>query len=87
MSTRPDAIDANILHLLRRYGVTSIELGAQSMDDRVLRCNARGHTPRDVESASRLIAAYGFELGLQMMTGLYGSTPDEDFVTAQALAA
>ena len=72
LSTRPDAVDAEVLRLLRDYGVTSIELGAQSMDDRILGLNGRGHTSRDVEEASALIQEFGFSLGLQMMTGLYG---------------
>jgi histone acetyltransferase (RNA polymerase elongator complex component) len=87
ISTRPDAIDANILTVLKRNGVTAIELGAQSMDAKVLELNYRGHTAHDVKTASALIHAYGFELGLQMMTGLYGSTPETDKATAQAIAA
>lgn len=78
ISTRPDAIDAEILRVLQSYGVTAIELGAQSMCDAVLAANRRGHTAADVERAAALIREYGFSLGLQMMTGLYRSTlPDE----------
>lgn len=87
ISTRPDAIDEEILSLLKRYGVTSIELGAQSMDDHVLGCNRRGHTSAQVERASAQIRAYGFSLGLQMMTGLYGDTPAGAMDTARRLAA
>ncbi len=87
ISTRPDAIDEEILDILKESGVTSIELGAQSMDERVLLLNERGHTAKDVEKASRLIKEYGFSLGLQMMTGLYGSTEDTDKKTAEKLAA
>ncbi len=54
--------------------VTAIELGAQSMLDTVLTVNQRGHTARQVREASALIKTFGFELGLQMMTGLYGDT-------------
>ncbi|MGN0586353.1 MAG: elongator complex protein 3 [Oscillospiraceae bacterium] len=74
ISTRPDCIDEDILRLLKRYGVTSIELGAQSMSAEVLTANRRGHSPEDVRNASAMIKQYGFELGLQMMTGLYKST-------------
>lgn len=87
ISTRPDAIDDEILALLKEHGVTSIELGAQSMNDRVLRMNNRGHTSGDVERASRLIREYGFELGLQMMTGLYGDSNNSAIKTAQRLIA
>lgn len=71
ISTRPDAIDDEILMLLKEYNVTAIELGAQSLNNYVLKMNNRGHTAADVEKASQLIKKHGFELGLQIMTGLY----------------
>ena len=85
ISTRPDAIDDKILKLLKSYGVTSIELGAQSMDDGVLFMNNRGHTRQDVINASRLIKQYGFSLGLQMMTGLYMDTDEKTIFTAKEI--
>ncbi|WP_444657892.1 elongator complex protein 3 [Caproiciproducens sp. R2] len=87
VSTRPDCIDEEILKLLKKYGVTSIELGAQSMDDRVLRLNRRGHTAQQVAAAARLVKSNGFTLGLQMMTGLYGDTAEGSVLTARKLAA
>ncbi|MDE5946655.1 MAG: radical SAM protein, partial [Oscillospiraceae bacterium] len=73
ISTRPDCINREILDILKKYNVTAIELGAQSMCDTVLEANDRGHTSEDVVKASTLIKEYGFELGLQMMVGLYKS--------------
>ena len=87
LSTRPDAIDDAVLARLRRYGVGTIELGAQSMDDGVLRQSGRGHTAADVARASALVRAAGFELILQMMTGLPGSTCEKDVETARRLIA
>lgn len=87
VSTRPDAIDEEMLKLLKNFGVTSIELGAQSMDDEVLKMNLRGHTSLDVAKASRLIISYGFELGLQMMTGLYGDSDEKSMDTAKKIIA
>lgn len=87
ISTRPDYIDDEVLTLLKEYGVTAIELGAQSMNDRVLQQNGRGHTAKQVEDAAMLIKSYGFTLGLQMMTGLYGDTAAGGFQTAEKLAA
>ena len=87
ISTRPDAINGEILSLLKQYGVTTIELGAQSMDDRVLEQNRRGHTARQVEQASEQIRAFGFTLGLQMMTGLFGDTIPGAYATAAKIAA
>lgn len=84
-STRPDAVDGEVLSVLKKYGVTSIELGAQSMSDAVLSANERGHTAYDTEKASRLIKSRGFELGLQMMTGLYLSDDETDIMTAEKI--
>ena len=87
LSTRPDAIDDEVLNRLERYGVETIELGAQSMDEEVLRLSGRGHSAQDVERAARLIKARGFRLILQMMTGLPGATMESDLSTAKQLAA
>ena len=87
VGTRPDCVDEGILAALAGRSVTAVELGAQSMDDAVLVQNGRGHTAADVERAAGLIRARGLSLGLQMMTGLPGSTPDTDRETAARLAA
>lgn len=87
ISTRPDAISPEILEVLKEAGVRAIELGAQSMNDRVLSCNRRGHTASDVRAAAASIQRFGFSLGLQMMTGLYGSSDHEDWETAREFAA
>lgn len=83
ISTRPDAIDDEILMLLKSYGVTAIELGAQSLNDRVLKLNNRGHSAKDVEKAAMLIKKHGFELGIQIMTGLYADDNDSALRTVQ----
>lgn len=85
ISTRPDCINPDILDILKSYGVTSIELGAQSMDEEILRLNRRGHTAKDVANASHLIKEYGFSLGLQMMTGLMGDSNRKCLETAQKI--
>ncbi len=87
VSTRPDAVDCEVLSILKSSGVCAVELGAQSMCDDVLSANGRGHTAEDVERAARLVKHYGFTLGLQMMVGLYKSTPDRDLLTAEKLIA
>ena len=52
ISTRPDAVDDEVLDLLARYGVDTIELGAQSMSDEVLREAGRGHRAADTAEAN-----------------------------------
>lgn len=85
ISTRPDYIDREILEILKSNHVTTIELGCQSMNDMVLEANERGHSRQDVINASKLIKEYGFRLGLQMMVGLYKSTPEIDLYTANEI--
>ena len=85
ISTRPDAIDSEICEILQFHGVTAVELGAQSMDDSVLEINRRGHTSKDIENAADMVKKHGFELGLQIMTGLYGSSPEESMSTANKI--
>jgi histone acetyltransferase (RNA polymerase elongator complex component) len=85
LSTRPDYIDEKRLHLLKKYGVTTIELGAQSMDDDVLYRSVRGHTAQDIGIASHMIIANGFRLGLQMMIGLPGDTLEKALFTARRI--
>ncbi len=87
LSTRPDAIDPDILTRLRSFGVDTVELGAQSMDEEVLRLSGRGHTAEDVRRASRLVKEAGLELILQMMTGLPGDSPEKSLYTAKELIA
>ena len=85
VSTRPDYISKQTLDLLKQYNVTTIELGAQSLDETVLLSSKRGHTIADVEKAASLIKAYGFSLGLQMMTGLPGDTLEKTLFTARRI--
>lgn len=85
-STRPDCIDRKIMEELCLYGVTAVELGAQSMNDKVLKANLRGHTAEDVRRASGIIKSFGVELGLQMMTGLYSDKPEYCMETAHEFA-
>ena len=87
LSTRPDYISREILLLLKRHGVTTIELGAQSLDEEVLKRSFRGHTAKQVEAASAMIREAGFHLGLQMMIGLPGDTLDKALATTEKIIA
>lgn len=87
LSTRPDYIDDEIMERLMRYGVTTVELGVQSLDDEVLIKSGRGHTAEDVERAVGIIRKYPVKLGLQMMTGLPGDTAEKSLETARRIVA
>lgn len=83
LSTRPDYITEDTVKRLSSYGVRNIELGAQSMDEEVLRLSNRGHRAQAVEKASEIITSQGVTLGLQMMTGLPGDSEGKCLYTAR----
>lgn len=83
LSTRPDAIDKDILKMLKKYHVKTIELGVQSTNNYILARCKRGHSFEDVIKASKLIRLYGFNLGHQIMVGLPESDEKEDVQSAK----
>jgi len=85
MSTRPDYINEEILNILSDYKVKTIELGVQSMNDDVLFYNRRGHKAYDTKAASKLIKSKGYDLILQMMTGMYKDSYEKDLYTAKEI--
>ncbi|MBQ8320745.1 MAG: radical SAM protein [Clostridia bacterium] len=82
-STRPDYIDENIIKTLKRYGVSTVELGLQSIDPEVLRLSKRNHTATDAVRACKLIVDSGITLVGQMMIGLPGSTIESEIETTR----
>lgn len=70
LSTRPDYIDENIINRLERFGVTTVELGVQSLDEEVLALSQRGHSAKQVEEAVRLLKKSEIKIGIQLMPGL-----------------
>ncbi|MBR5514692.1 MAG: radical SAM protein [Clostridia bacterium] len=85
LSTRPDYINEEILNILKSYKVKSIELGIQSLSDKVLLASGRGHDAACAVNACKLIKSYGFELIGQMMTALPCAAKEDEVFTAKAL--
>ncbi len=80
IETRPDWVTpAEVAHL-RRLGVTKVQLGVQSLDDRLLALNQRGHDVETTRRAVRRLRAAGFKLHLHWMPNLLGATPESDRV-------
>ncbi len=75
-STRPDTIDHERLGLIKNFPVSTIELGVQSVDDRVLMNTKRGHTRVDFEKALQRLKEFDYEIGVQLMVGLPGDSPE-----------
>jgi hypothetical protein len=87
ISTRPDGIDAEGLDLLQTSGVTTVEVGAQSLHDEVLLLSRRGHTAADTVRALALLQERGFETGIHLMAGLPGDSPDRFAETIEQVIA
>ena len=87
LSTRPDYIDRETVGILKKYTVSQVELGIQSMSDRVLELSKRGHTSDDTRRAVALLKENGFSVVGQMMIGLPGSTLGDEVYTATEICA
>ncbi len=78
IETRPDCLTPEEIARIRRQGVTKVQVGVQSLDDRILALNRRGHTVADTRQALRLLRLAGLKIVLHWMPNLYGATPDAD---------
>jgi len=78
IETRPDEITPDELRWLRHLGVTKVQMGAQSLDDRILELNKRGHDVECTRRATALLHAAGFKIVLHWMPNLHGATPESD---------
>ena len=85
-STRPDTVDRQRLNLIRKYPVSTVELGVQSMDPAVLRATRRGHSDMDTERAIDLLKSSPYSIGVQMMIGLPEDGPDKTMKTGLRIA-
>jgi histone acetyltransferase (RNA polymerase elongator complex component) len=85
-STRPDTIDRQRLDIIKNFPVATIELGVQSMDERVLSATKRGHSALETKKAIQRLKELNYEIGVQLMVGLPGDTPERSIASAQRIA-
>lgn len=78
VETRPDYINEEELRQMRELGCTRVELGAQAVDDKILKINKRGHGVAEIARATELLKNYGFKVTYHIMPGLPGATPSKD---------
>lgn len=78
IETRPDKIDPKEVIRIRRLGCTKTQIGFQSLQDKVLELNKRGHKVAQTRYAVKLLRQAGFKIHAHWMPNLYGSTPDKD---------
>ncbi|MCC7432071.1 tRNA uridine(34) 5-carboxymethylaminomethyl modification radical SAM/GNAT enzyme Elp3 [Candidatus Peregrinibacteria bacterium] len=83
--TRPDHINPAELRRLRRLGCTKIEIGVQSLNDKVLELNRRGHGIAETKHAIKLIRDAAYKINVHMMPNLLGSTPEIDLADMKEL--
>lgn len=79
IETRPDYVTEEEIKHLRKLGVTKVQLGVQTLDDKVLEMNRRGHTSEDSQEAANLLRLAGFKLHIHWMPNLYDSDIENDY--------
>lgn len=87
ISTRPDQVSEGQLAFLAERSVGTVELGVQSLSDRVLQASRRGHTGKEAREAILRVRAMGLEAGAQIMVGLPEDTGRESLETVEELAS
>lgn len=85
IETRPDWINETEIVKFRRLGATKIQIGIQSLDDKVMELNKRGHGRKETENAIRLLRLGGFKVHAHWMPNLYGSTVEDDILDYKRL--
>ncbi len=78
VETRPDAVTPKRLAMLRRLGCTKLQMGIQSLDERILAANHRGIGVNRMQQAFELARIFGFKTHAHFMTNLLGATPESD---------
>jgi histone acetyltransferase (RNA polymerase elongator complex component) len=76
LSTRPDCINGDTVEILKNYKVETVEIGAQTFNDRLLKILNRGHTVQDILNSVKILKQHLFEIGIQVMVGLPEETEE-----------
>ena len=87
LETRPDFITPKELQRFRELGGTRVEIGVQTIDDKILKLVKRGHLTAQTIQATRLMKNFGFKICYHLMPNLPGSTPQKDFKAFQEIFA
>ena len=87
IETRPDYVTLDEVRRLRRLGVTRVELGVQSLEDRILALILRDHSTRETREATALLRRHGFKIAYHLMPNLPGASPADDRRTFEQLFA
>jgi len=87
IETKPDYCKSQHVDWMLEYGITRVEIGVQSLHERVYEIVNRGHTYNDVVESFQIAKDAGYKIVAHMMPGLPTITPDEDIVDFKKLFA
>lgn len=85
LETRPDLITEEEIKHLRYLGCTRVQIGAQHLDDEILKLIRRGHTSQQLINATKLLKQTGFKVDYHLMPDLPGTTPEKDIQMAKEI--
>jgi len=85
LETRPDHMSANEARRFRRMGCTRVEIGVQTLDDKVSHFTKRGHGKKETAVATKILRDAGFKICHHMMPGLPGATSASDYESFKEL--
>ena len=78
IETKPDYCKTQHVDWMLDYGITRVEIGVQSLHERVYQNVNRGHTFQDVVESFQISKDAGYKIVAHMMPGLPTMTPEED---------
>ncbi|MCE2505851.1 MAG: tRNA uridine(34) 5-carboxymethylaminomethyl modification radical SAM/GNAT enzyme Elp3 [Nitrosopumilaceae archaeon] len=78
IETKPDFCKKEHVDWMLNYGITRIEIGVQSLQERVYDIVNRGHNYNDVIESFQISKDAGYKIVAHMMPGLPTMTPKED---------
>ena len=78
IETKPDYCKKQHVDLMLDYGITRVEIGVQSLHERVYQIVNRGHNLYDVIESFQIAKDAGYKIVSHMMPGLPTMTPEED---------
>jgi len=78
LETRPDFITSQTALVMRELGCTRLEIGVQTINEKILKTIKRGHGVKEIKNATKLLKQYGFKVDFHLMPQLPGSTPQKD---------
>jgi len=78
LETRPDLVTKEEVIGMRKLGCTKVQVGIQTLDNRLLKLNQRGHSVKDTEKAFEFLRLSGFKIQAHWMVNLYGANPEKD---------